>query len=36
MILVMQPLADSTLRKEIKKGLQMDLHQFVCMLKDGM
>lgn len=33
-ILVTQPLADSTLRKEIKKGLQMDLHQLVCVLKD--
>ena len=33
-ILVTQPLADGTLRKEINKGLQMDLHQLVCVLKD--
>jgi hypothetical protein len=34
MILVTQPLADSTLRKEIKKGNQLDLHQLVCVLND--
>jgi len=33
-ILVTQPLADSTLRKEIKKGLEIDLHLLVCVLKD--
>ena len=34
MILVTQPLADSTLRKEVKKGLEIDLHLLVCVLKD--
>jgi hypothetical protein len=33
-ILVTQPLADSTLRKEIKKGLEIDLHLLVRVLKD--
>ena len=33
-ILVTQPLAHSTLRKEIKKGTQIDLHLLVCVLKD--
>jgi hypothetical protein len=33
-ILVTQPLTDSTLRKEVKKGLGIDLHLLVCVLKD--
>ena len=33
-ILVTQPLADSTLRKETKKGLQISLPQLVCVLRD--
>ena len=33
-ILVTQPLADSTLRKEVKKGLEIDLRLLVCVLKD--
>jgi hypothetical protein len=33
-ILVTQPLADSTLRKEVKKGLEIDLHLLVSVLKD--
>jgi hypothetical protein len=33
-ILVTQPLADTTLRKEVKNGVQMDLPRLVCVLKD--
>ena len=33
-ILVTQPLADSTLRKEIKRGLEIELHLLVRVLKD--
>jgi hypothetical protein len=33
-ILVTQPLSDSTLRKEIKSGVEIDLHLLVCVLKD--
>jgi hypothetical protein len=33
-ILVTQPLANSTLRKEIKRGCEIDLHLLVCVLKD--